>query len=585
MVWQVSHRMKIIELFDYQKKYYQEIITSLKDNTGVILAMDTGLGKTYIATRYIQDLIEAFPNVKILVLARKKNLNDPWENLFLKEEALVNKYNYPLYFTYTIVYANKLKPNKKSNADFSDYKVVLTNYETLENHVDDFRCINWNLIIYDEIHGRISKQKALNILNRLTLLNAERQIGLTASPMRNSIKELYYLNSFITNNKTILQIYMEYENEESENLKKLEEKIKGKNKNFKRFYAECILEKQLANKLAKSINKTIFYHSKRDKEIPVLPPLVIRNIYLPLHKSQSAKELLGITKKNMYRLWNNDAVFIETSPFAAAEIGKISLDNSSLEISTKEVFLKKLINYIIDKTEDKIVIFSQFTKILTYFLSRFSNLECIYIEGKTKDYIEKLEKFKNSSNKRIIFISLDAYKEGIDLRCANHVIFLDLPYNPQVLLQAQDRCHRTGQKKNVFVYNLYYQDNFKYSPDKIRTKFLLKKKLLFDQIFNKNLDSNNSNLIHETYSFTYEQDEKFDLHNYDIQHKYENLNRMFDYFFLSFDLASQYKKYLPDYYEPLQFSKFGIVADFYFGRGLTEEDLPPSTFDDLILTT
>jgi SWI/SNF-related matrix-associated actin-dependent regulator of chromatin subfamily A member 5 len=37
---------------------------------------------------------------------------------------------------------------------------------------------------------------------------------------------------------------------------------------------------------------------------------------------------------------------------------------------------------------------------------------------------------------------------------ANHVILYDSDWNPQVDLQAMDRAHRIGQKKDVYVYRL-----------------------------------------------------------------------------------------------------------------------------------
>jgi SWI/SNF-related matrix-associated actin-dependent regulator of chromatin subfamily A member 5 len=41
---------------------------------------------------------------------------------------------------------------------------------------------------------------------------------------------------------------------------------------------------------------------------------------------------------------------------------------------------------------------------------------------------------------------------------ANHVILFDSDWNPQVDLQAMDRAHRIGQKKEVFVYRLISSD-------------------------------------------------------------------------------------------------------------------------------
>lgn len=41
---------------------------------------------------------------------------------------------------------------------------------------------------------------------------------------------------------------------------------------------------------------------------------------------------------------------------------------------------------------------------------------------------------------------------GLNLIGANHLILMDLHWNPQLENQAQDRIYRVGQKKTVYVY-------------------------------------------------------------------------------------------------------------------------------------
>lgn len=52
----------------------------------------------------------------------------------------------------------------------------------------------------------------------------------------------------------------------------------------------------------------------------------------------------------------------------------------------------------------------------------------------------------------MLLLSLTAGGVGLNLIGANHLILMDLHWNPQLENQAQDRIYRVGQKKTVFVY-------------------------------------------------------------------------------------------------------------------------------------
>lgn len=62
-----------------------------------------------------------------------------------------------------------------------------------------------------------------------------------------------------------------------------------------------------------------------------------------------------------------------------------------------------------------------------------------------------IERFRNDPGLEILLVSLKAAALGLNLVMANHVMLLDLWWNPAVDEQAIDRAHRLGQTKTVHV--------------------------------------------------------------------------------------------------------------------------------------
>ncbi|EGB10104.1 hypothetical protein AURANDRAFT_15050, partial [Aureococcus anophagefferens] len=51
----------------------------------------------------------------------------------------------------------------------------------------------------------------------------------------------------------------------------------------------------------------------------------------------------------------------------------------------------------------------------------------------------------------VLLMTVHSGGTGLNITRANHVVFLDRWFNPQVHFQAQARCHRIGQDKEVDV--------------------------------------------------------------------------------------------------------------------------------------
>lgn len=56
---------------------------------------------------------------------------------------------------------------------------------------------------------------------------------------------------------------------------------------------------------------------------------------------------------------------------------------------------------------------------------------------------------------QLIICSLQASAVGLTLTSSRCAVFLEYPWSPALLAQAQDRVHRLGQEKDVFIYYLY----------------------------------------------------------------------------------------------------------------------------------
>merc|ERR1711953_1092091 len=65
-----------------------------------------------------------------------------------------------------------------------------------------------------------------------------------------------------------------------------------------------------------------------------------------------------------------------------------------------------------------------------------------------------MERFNNDKKYFIFILSTRSGGVGINLTGADTVIFYDSDWNPTMDAQAQDRCHRIGQTRDVHIYRL-----------------------------------------------------------------------------------------------------------------------------------
>ncbi|RKP35819.1 SNF2 family N-terminal domain-containing protein [Dimargaris cristalligena] len=115
-----------------------------------------------------------------------------------------------------------------------------------------------------------------------------------------------------------------------------------------------------------------------------------------------------------------------------------------------------------DQPTDKFVVFSQFTQMLLL-VSRALAREHIphfIFDGSVApmEREDMVKQFYDRPDVPVMLISMKCGSVGLNLCCANHVILLDLWWNPALEDQATDRVHRIGQTKPVTVHRITIPD-------------------------------------------------------------------------------------------------------------------------------
>lgn len=158
-------------------------------STGALLADEVGLGKT-IEAGLVLSQKWAERKRRILVVT-PSNLRKQWhqeltEKFFLPCRLLESKsYN-------AAVKEGKFRP-------FEGEEIVVCSYQFAKNKADDVQAVRWDLVVIDEAHRLRNVYKPSNVIARTLkmALAGKDKLLLTATPLQNSLLELYGLVSFI----------------------------------------------------------------------------------------------------------------------------------------------------------------------------------------------------------------------------------------------------------------------------------------------------------------------------------------------------------------------------------------------------
>jgi len=136
------------------------------------------------------------------------------------------------------------------------------------------------------------------------------------------------------------------------------------------------------------------------------------------------------------------------------EFEDIVVDISSTKINA---VLQQLETIRRDQPGDKVIIVSQFTKLLSVIQPLLTNagFKFTRLDGtmSTRHRSEVIGSFQDTSttSPTVLLLSLRAGGVGLNLNVANHLLLLDPAWNPSTEAQCFDRIHRLGQTKPVEI--------------------------------------------------------------------------------------------------------------------------------------
>lgn len=160
---------------------------------GAILADEVGLGKT-IEAGILLSQKWAEGKKRILIIS-PSSLRKQWS------QELADKFYLPSTIIETKSFNYAVKKGKTNPFDNTN-NIVICSYHFARNKAEWVQLTSWDLVIIDEAHFLRNSYKTSNVIGNAlrNALDGKRKILLTATPLQNSILELYGLTSFIDEN-------------------------------------------------------------------------------------------------------------------------------------------------------------------------------------------------------------------------------------------------------------------------------------------------------------------------------------------------------------------------------------------------
>jgi len=323
----------------------------------------------------------------------------------------------------------------------SDTFFTICNYEQILRDHSTVERIDWDLIILDE--GQRIKNWESKTSQMVKSLRSRFALVLSGTPLENRLEELYTVVSFI-DDRRLGPAYRFFHRHRA-----VDER--GRVQGYRNLDQ---LRETLRPVLLRRTRATVMQElPERTTELVRIEPTEEQAQLSNEHTAKAARiaakkfltemDLLRLQKHLLMARMAADSTYL--------------VDKEEPGYSTKLERLAELLEQLADEPDRKVVIFSEWTTMLSLIepvLERVG-LGYVRLDGQVpqKKRQQLVHQFQNDPDCRAIIMS-NAGSTGLNLQAANTVINVDLPWNPAVLEQRIARAHRMGQKRAVQVFLL-----------------------------------------------------------------------------------------------------------------------------------
>ncbi|WJX96102.1 hypothetical protein P8452_77348 [Trifolium repens] len=422
---------------DYQLAGLNWLIRLYENGINGILADEMGLGKT-LQTISLLGYLHEFRGITgpHMVVAPKSTLGN-WMNEIRRFCPTLR----------AIKFLGSPDERKHIREDLlvaGKFDVCVTSFEMVIKEKTTLRRFSWRYVIIDEAH-RIKNENSL-LSKTMRLYNTNYRLLITGTPLQNNLHELWSLLNFLlpeifSSAETFDEWFqISGENDQQEVVQQLHKVLRPFLLRRLKSDVEKGLppKKETILKVGMSQMQKQYYKALLQKDLEVV------------NAGGERKRLLNIAMQ-LRKCCNHPYLFQGAEPGPPYTTGDHLITNAG-----KMVLMDKLLPKLKER-DSRVLIFSQMTRLLDILEDylMFRGYQYCRIDGNTggDDRDASIEAFNKPGSEKFVFLlSTRAGGLGINLATADVVILYDSDWNPQADLQAQDRAHRIGQKKEVQVF-------------------------------------------------------------------------------------------------------------------------------------